>query len=955
MRILSFGLNSLKTRITLITLGVFLIGIWSLTFFVSNMLHKDLKALLSEQQLATATLLADEIDQDIAFRLKALATFASEITPAMMQRPTALQVKLDQRPMLAQLFNDGAAIAGLDGTVLADLPHAPGRIGANFSERDYAIGALKDGKATIGKPVISKLTGNPTLAVAVPIKDATGAVIGVLAGVVNLNQPNFLDRVRHNRYGQHGDYFVVAPQHRLNVTTSNKSRIMAALPAPGVIPALDRYGQGHEGSDIFVNPLGVEVLTSAKRIPAAGWYVAITLPTQVAFAPIHAQQQRMLVAASLLTLLAGVLTWWLLRRQLAPLLAAATALHQLDADTPFPSPLANARDDEVGHLIKAFNRLLASLRQRDAALQESENRFRTLIEWTPEPMAVHCDGIMVYVNPAAITLFGAKSKRELVGKPLLDLVHPDCHEAVLAQVEQSYEVGVKLPMMNEKIIRIDGKVVDVEATRIVINYDGHKANQVLMRDITERKQHQQARDEALTRLQKIANQVPGMVYQFLLRPDGSSCFPYASEGIRHIYRLSPQEVSVDASRVLAILHPDDFDSVGDSIAASGRDLTPWRQEYRVKYADGTVRWLFGDALPERLDDGAVLWHGLISDITERRLAEDQLCTFSYIVEQAPMTIVVTDLAGNIEYANPWTLQSTGYSREELLGQNPRLLHSGLTAPEVYQSLWQTLTQGEVWRGEFTNKRKSGDLYVEQAVVAPVRDAGNTLHYVALKQDITEQALQASLHDKVALLNEVHHRVKNNLQVISSLLRLEAGRSSHSDTRSVLTEMQGRIRAMALLHESLYRTGTFASVDLGAYLKQLASQAFRAQSSGMVRLQLDLANVQVSLDQATPCGLLLNELISNCLKHGFPDGRSGEVRVELQALGAAGQWCLRVSDTGVGLPADFDSRKSQSLGLQLVSDLVRQLQGTLQIDAAPSAAFAVTFAIEPTAPPVDSPG
>ena len=955
MKILSFGLNSLKTRITLITLGVFLISIWSLTFFVSAMLHKDLQALLSEQQFSTATLLADEIDKEVADRLAALELIAGEITPAMMQRPAALQALLEQRPLLPRLFNDGVASAGLDGTVLADFPLAPGRIGANFSERDYVIGALKGGKATIGKPVISKLTQYPSFVMAVPIKGATGAVIGVLAGAVNLNQPNFLDRVTDNHYGRHGDYFVVAPQHRVNVTSSNKSRIMAALPAPGVNPALDRYGLGHEGSDIFVNPLGVEVLASAKRIPAAGWYVAITLPTQVAFAPIQALQLRARVAAALLTLLAGMIAWWLLRRQLAPLLAATSALHQLDADAPLPTPLASSRDDEVGHLIQAFNQMLISLRQRDAKLQESELRFRTLIEWTPEPVAVLRDGILLYVNPAAIRLFGATSRRDLVGRPLLELIHPDGHGSLLMQIQRSYDEGAKLPTQEEKIIRLDGSAVDIEATCIVINYDGQKANQVLMRDITERKQIQQVRDEALARLQKIANQVPGMVYQYLLRPDGSSCFPFVSVGIRHVYRLSPEEVRTDASKAFALAHPEDHDAVVNSILQSARDLTPWQHEFRLKFDDGTVHWLFGDALPERLADGAVLWHGLIIDITQRKLAEDQLRTLSHIVEQAPMTIMVTDLAGNIEYANPWTTQSSGYTREELYGHNPRMLHSGLTAPEVYRGLWQSLTHGEMWQGEFINKKKSGDLYVEQAVVAPVRDAGNTLHYVALKQDVTErkrteQALQDSLHDKVALLNEVHHRVKNNLQIITSLLRLEAGRSSHSDTKSVLTEMQGRIRAMALLHESLYRAGTFASVDLGAYLQQLASQAFRAQSNGMVRLQLDLASVQVSLDQATPCGLLLNELISNCLKHGFPQGRSGEVRIELHPLPGSSQWRLRVSDTGVGLPADFDSRRSQSLGLQLVADLAHQLQGTLQIEPGPGAAFAVTFEIHQAEPP-----
>ena len=227
--------------------------------------------------------------------------------------------------------------------------------------------------------------------------------------------------------------------------------------------------------------------------------------------------------------------------------------------------------------------------------------------------------------------------------------------------------------------------------------------------------------------------------------------------------------------------------------------------------------------------------------------------------------------------------------------------------------------------------------------------GKPLRMIGTHHDITErkqaeQALQSSLRDKEALLSEVHHRVKNNLQVVTSLLRLEAGRNAHPQTRSVLGDMQGRIHSMALLHESLYRSGTFASIDLGGYLRQLSSQSFRALAvaPGAIQLQLDLASVQVEMDQALPCGLLVNELLSNCLKHGFPDGRSGEVRVELHALDAGRQLRLRVSDTGVGLPEDFESRRSHSLGLQLVSDLAGQLQGTLEIGPGPAAEFTITF-------------
>jgi len=209
---------------------------------------------------------------------------------------------------------------------------------------------------------------------------------------------------------------------------------------------------------------------------------------------------------------------------------------------------------------------------------------------------------------------------------------------------------------------------------------------------------------------------------------------------------------------------------------------------------------------------------------------------------------------------------------------------------------------------------------------------------------TEHALQISLRDKEALLKEVHHRVKNNLQVITSLLRLEAGRSVCTETRASLKDMQGRILAMALLHEALYVSGNFTGVDLSDYLKKLANQMLRTivDKPGDVHLDLALLPARVEMEQAIPCGLIVNELISNCCKHAFPDGRTGEIRIELGYLDGGPQLALRVSDNGVGLPADFSQRREKTLGLELVSDLAGQLGGQLTIGPGPGSVFIVTF-------------
>jgi two-component sensor histidine kinase len=211
----------------------------------------------------------------------------------------------------------------------------------------------------------------------------------------------------------------------------------------------------------------------------------------------------------------------------------------------------------------------------------------------------------------------------------------------------------------------------------------------------------------------------------------------------------------------------------------------------------------------------------------------------------------------------------------------------------------------------------------------------------------QNALTATVKDKTALLREVHHRVKNNLQVITSLLRLEAGRTGNAEAVGVLHAMQGRIRSMALLHELLYRSGTNAAIELGPYLEQLAQEAIRATAARGARVQLQTGfdSIWVTMDQATSCGLLVNELVANAIKHGFAGGRSGSVVLTLRFAPQAGQVVLQVSDDGAGLPADWDVRSQQSLGLQLVGDLAQQLHGTLDIGPAPLGRFAITFAVD----------
>ena len=235
-------------------------------------------------------------------------------------------------------------------------------------------------------------------------------------------------------------------------------------------------------------------------------------------------------------------------------------------------------------------------------------------------------------------------------------------------------------------------------------------------------------------------------------------------------------------------------------------------EMRMKRLNGMQFWcrLVGRAVePGDLSKGSI-W--VLQDIDELKRSEEVLRKLFQAAEQSPATIVITDLEGRIEYVNPKFSETTGYSPDEAIGQNPRILKSGKTSLEDYKKLWETLVAGHEWRGEFYNKRKDGSFYWEFASISPIRDSnGNTTHYMAVKEDITDRKLaetkiKQSLIEKETLLKEIHHRVKNNMQVISSLLDLQAHMSTDENMKAMFKESQQRVQSMALVHEKALPDG-----------------------------------------------------------------------------------------------------------------------------------------------------
>jgi two-component sensor histidine kinase len=214
---------------------------------------------------------------------------------------------------------------------------------------------------------------------------------------------------------------------------------------------------------------------------------------------------------------------------------------------------------------------------------------------------------------------------------------------------------------------------------------------------------------------------------------------------------------------------------------------------------------------------------------------------------------------------------------------------------------------------------------------------------AAERERVEETFKASLQQKEVLLREVHHRIKNNLQIISSLLDIQASYVHDPPMAEMFTDIQNRVLSMALLHETLYQSSDLRLVNFGVYIRSLAEQVFHSYNilADRIVLQIQADAVMLETNQAIPCGLILNELLSNCLKHAFPSDRGGEVSIELRS-DVSRRVTMIVRDTGIGLPAQMDFRQTETIGLQLVCTLTEQLGGTLELDRDAGTAFRLSF-------------
>ncbi len=355
----------------------------------------------------------------------------------------------------------------------------------------------------------------------------------------------------------------------------------------------------------------------------------------------------------------------------------------------------------------------------------------------------------------------------------------------------------------------------------------------------------------------------------------------------------------------------------------------------------------------------------IVDITERKRSVEQ---FRLALEAAPTGMIMIDESGKLVLVNAHIEKLFGFERQELIGRPIEMLvperfrarHPGFRGAFFADPKARPMGGG---RDLFGLRKDGSEIPIEIGlnplqtaegtfVLGSVADITGRKHAEREKELLLDKLrasnaqLTTSLKEREVLLQEVHHRVKNNLQVISSLISMQLRRLKGGSSREALEECQTRVQAIALIHAQLYQTDDKARVPLTAYVRSLAANVFEATSvsRSTVSLVLDIDDVVLAVDRAIPCGLILNELITNALKHAFPDGRHGTVRIDIKQIGD-GNMRLRVADDGIGIAPETEIGKTDSLGLHLVTTLAEQLNADLDVDGREGTVFQLTFAAE----------
>jgi len=836
------------------------------------------------------------------------------------------------------------------GTNLLDGPYQDSNLATVFEEaqRDFLGDAVK----LVDFAPYAPSLGEPSSFMAAPIVDGAW-LLGVLVFQVSVGEIDGVMTSSRNwqidGLGETGESYLVGPDFKMR----SNSRFFLEDSA-GYLEAAERVGVspfdiqkirnfettiliqdvrtpasiaaliGETATTTTKDYRGVDVLSSYAPVDIEGvkWAILSEIDADEAFTRVRVFSRNLVLRLAALLALVLVAAWFLSRRFVAPIVELDGAAHRFaegeeDVEVPVRS------GDELGGLAQSFNQMVSAIRQKTTDLkktaEELEGVSSVILRWDTE-------GRIVFMNGFGLELFGF-SADELVGEPIVGSIVPASdivEKNVRTMIDEIAGDPAKYGDDETENQRKNGdRVWMAWRNTPVINDDGSLREILTIGiDITERRRIEQ---EIAEQKQLLENTLESLTHPFYVIDAEDYSIKIANSAARALGASGN-------STCHALTHKSDTPCNTSLHTCPLVEIKKTKQPVIVEHihddADGNPRYMEVNGYPIFDDDGNVIQMIEYSiDITERKQAEGELRKLSRAVEQSSSTVVITDLAGSIEYANPKFTETTGYALEEAMGQNPRVLKSGTQPQEFFADLWATISSGREWHGEFCNRKKNGELYWESASISPIRDAsGEITHYVAIKDDVTErkrmeeellsarEAAESANRAKSTFLANMSHELRTPMNAIigySEMLAEDAEDEGHDDMVPDLEKINAAGKhLLALINDILDLSKIEAgrmelfleTFDLRQMLDEAVSTVMPLITKNGNTLETefadDLGNVRVDL---TKLRQALFNLLSNAAK--FTEGGTLTLGAEKE-MRDEDEWLkLSVSDTGIGIGED----------------------------------------------------
>ncbi|MGB8953017.1 MAG: PAS domain S-box protein [Candidatus Aminicenantales bacterium] len=587
-------------------------------------------------------------------------------------------------------------------------------------------------------------------------------------------------------------------------------------------------------------------------------------------------------------------------------------------------------------------------KRAEETLRESEEKYRQIVSTSTDAIIIFEAKAknFVEVNKAAESLYGY-SREEFLKMNILTITGEE------KKTKESFE---KVPRGELDLVPVryhkkkDGTVFPVEISASQFKVRDRTFVCGVVRDITERKRAEKTLQESEEKYRHLFEEALDAI---LVASAETGIIIDCNRAATLLWGREKSELVGQHQRTL---HPPEEIEGGFSWTFQQhlREKEGQVLEAQIVTKNGEIRGVEIMANVFELG-GRRLIQGIFHDITERKRAEEALRVSEQRLKEAQRLGRIGHWEFDLETRQIyWSdMVFAIYERDPKLGPPTEEEEAAYYSPEDAKKLRDcaqtTIETGEPYEIDVSLRLPGGKFVNVVAIGTPIKDSrGRITRLMGTVQDITERKrtenqIRSLLNDKEVMLREIHHRVKNNLQIISSLLNLQARQVKNKKLQALFRESQSRIKSMALVHESFYKSKDMSHIDLSIYIEKITTHllAFFKADAKAIRLRMDTEPIEIDINRAIPCGLILNELISNSLQHAFPGNQEGEITVSLRTR-ESGKYLLSVKDSGIGFPEDLDFRNTESLGMQIVMNLINQIEGSIEFHREQGTEFIIMF-------------